>query len=497
MISGNDMNRRDFVRKSLLLGATSMMSNVPSLGAHDQPIDESSKQSLSVRTSSPKKIIVGGGGIAGLSCAYELKKRGHEVVVMETAHRYGGKVHTVSEELADGLYAEFGAEGFTIPGYERYRAYLQEFNLPVVPFTHQENRIVRTKAGWLNAEQEQHRRIKEAEQVSRFNDREKRFLANNPAAHLDQLYLTDYLDKFNDEYQPFGLGYDQLDYVSIQEIYQKEGASGAALHLLGGKHVSALAKIWESYIMHRRNIWNGYQRYRVKGGNQRLIQAFAQRLQPGIFLGCRVNGVAYRASGVTVFYSEFEQDKKMDADFFVNALPVQSQKNLVFTPELPATKQYVFDNLVFEQTARIILQSRSKFWLEDPYGINLTFNDPALSDVAEVAHELSGSRAALQIRAPAGTTVRNTLRTFHEWYPGDRSKIDIEHSLIKDWSKDIHTPGCQRATFPMGQLAKLWPHTTTPVGRMYFVGGYADNRNWGMEAAVNSAYRVANEIHEF
>lgn len=491
------MNRRDFVKKSLLLGATSMVYNVPSLQANDRPIDGKPVRSLTGKTFSPKKIIVGGGGIAGLSCAYELKKKGHEVVVMETAHRYGGKVQTVSQELADGLYAEFGAEGFTIPGYERYRAYLQEFDLPVVPFTHQENRYVRTKEGWLSTEQDQLRRIKEAEQFGHFNEREKRFLANNPISRLEQLYLTDYLGKFKDELQPFGLGYDQLDYVAIHEIYQKEGASGAALHLLGGKHTSALAKIWDSYIMRRRNIWDGYQRYRVEGGNQRLIQAFAQRLQPDIFLSCRVNGVAYRASGVTVFYSEFEEDKKMDADFFVNALPIQSQKNLIFTPELPATKQYVFDNLIFEQTARIILQSRSKFWLKDHYGINLTFNDPALSDVAEVAHELSSNRAALQIRAPAGTTIRNTLRAFHEWYPGDKSKIDIEHSLIKDWSKDIHTPGCQRATFPIGQLAKLWPHTTTPVGRMYFVGGYADNRNWGMEAAVNSAYRVANEIHEF
>ena len=36
----------------------------------------------------------------------------------------------------------------------------------------------------------------------------------------------------------------------------------------------------------------------------------------------------------------------------------------------------------------------------------------------------------------------------------------------------------------------------TPVGRIHFAGSYADNLNWGMEAATRSANRVANEIDQ-
>ena len=46
----------------------------------------------------------------------------------------------------------------------------------------------------------------------------------------------------------------------------------------------------------------------------------------------------------------------------------------------------------------------------------------------------------------------------------------------------------------MGQLNKFWPHVMTPVGRIHFAGAYADNLNWGMEAATRSANRVAQEI---
>ena len=37
------------------------------------------------RTTRPKKVIIAGGGITGLSCGYELMKRGHDVVVLEAA----------------------------------------------------------------------------------------------------------------------------------------------------------------------------------------------------------------------------------------------------------------------------------------------------------------------------------------------------------------------------------------------------------------------------
>ena len=53
---------------------------------------------------------------------------------------------------------------------------------------------------------------------------------------------------------------------------------------------------------------------------------------------------------------------------------------------------------------------------------------------------------------------------------------------------------CERLDFPMGQLKKFWPHVMTPHKRIHFAGAYADNLNWGMEAATRSANRVASEI---
>src|SRR5207248_6420757 len=67
-----------------------------------------------------KKVIVMGAGIAGLSCAYELKRRGHDVTVLEASGRAGGHVRTFHDQFADGLYADIGAEHFYYPGYTEY-----------------------------------------------------------------------------------------------------------------------------------------------------------------------------------------------------------------------------------------------------------------------------------------------------------------------------------------------------------------------------------------
>nr|MBA3673197.1 FAD-dependent oxidoreductase [Gemmatimonadaceae bacterium] len=39
-------------------------------------------------------LIVIGGGIAGLFAAFELRRQGHEPLVLEAQDRVGGRVHT-------------------------------------------------------------------------------------------------------------------------------------------------------------------------------------------------------------------------------------------------------------------------------------------------------------------------------------------------------------------------------------------------------------------
>src|SRR5438045_3101950 len=131
----NKIKRRAFIRNGLIAGA----------GAALVPQILTAKESESVDTKpigqvpiTGKKVIVAGAGITGLCCAYELMKSGHEVVVLEASGRYGGHVFTGRDGLSDGLYADYGADHITKPGYENFFDYIKEFNLTAIPYPNAE-----------------------------------------------------------------------------------------------------------------------------------------------------------------------------------------------------------------------------------------------------------------------------------------------------------------------------------------------------------------------
>jgi monoamine oxidase len=55
-------------------------------------------------------------------------KQGHHVQVLEARMRSGGRVYTLRDPFADGLYAEAGAVDIG-DGYELLMRYIREFNL--------------------------------------------------------------------------------------------------------------------------------------------------------------------------------------------------------------------------------------------------------------------------------------------------------------------------------------------------------------------------------
>ncbi len=147
-----NFKRRTFIKNTMLAGVgASVLKIDPSMA--NNPIESNPMAIEPVKTpASPKKIIVGGAGIGGLCCAYELMKKGHEVVVLEASGRHGGHVFTVHDGLSDGLYGDGGMEHITKPGYDRYWAYIKEFNLTALPYPRRKNIIRRIEGKFYTEE---------------------------------------------------------------------------------------------------------------------------------------------------------------------------------------------------------------------------------------------------------------------------------------------------------------------------------------------------------
>jgi len=436
-----------------------------------------------------RRVTVAGGGISGLCCGYELMRRGHDVTVLEASDRTGGHVFTVTDGLDDGLYGDGGAEHFTNPGYDRYRQYVEEFKLPFVYYPRREHIVHRMKGKLYTDEM-----LADPAVLSGFglNAREIAYLKDKPFSELAGLYYKPYLDAFRDEYQPFGIGLDQLDGTTTTALFKKDGASAGALEFIGGSG-SALQSVWHAAILKIRGVPLVPPKvYRLVGGNQKLPDAFTERLGERVKLNSPVTKITHSPEGVKITCGKAGSERTVEGDYLVCAMSAWMLRQIPVSPAWPEKKAFAVGNVPYYSDTRYIMQAKSKFWEEDKVSPNMNLDDPKMYNVWKTGDEVKTTRGLLAATSTGPGTVEQVLTTFRKYYPGKSENIEKVKAVV--WATDPWRSACETTAYKPGELSRFWPSLIDPVGRVYFVGAYADNLNWGQEAGTRSGNRVAELI---
>ena len=206
----------------------------------------------------PKRILIVGAGLAGLSAAHELVQSGHQVTVLDARDRPGGRVLTLRDTFADGQYAEAGAETFG-ETHNFVQHYVQEFGLETMPAWNY---------GRLTS--------------LFFRDG----LRSRSSSELARKYVAPAVKEIGDPLAPGWPSADllrQFDRVSMAELVRSRGASPEEIALLqltysdswdnGTVPDSALCLLRDEAIAR-----NGRASFRIRGGNDQLPKALARNL---------------------------------------------------------------------------------------------------------------------------------------------------------------------------------------------------------------------------
>jgi monoamine oxidase len=445
-------------------------------------------------------VLIVGGGLSGLSTAYQLKKSGISYRILELAPRVGGRVRTGS--YPEKLHAEVGLAEFwdgnpaleivkelKVP-MERVDTGLSSFiaDGKVYPFKGKTNQEF--IASLLNPEEYKRWQAWDAKMEKLLHEVEAGHASGQMPQELQALKALSFADWLKKENLP-PLGLKLIHAVLAPEV-------GTPL-----ERISALDGIAEWHLF----VGKGAMPNHVVGGNQNLTEAIATHIgKEHISLNTQVTNVVDGPEGVeirAVDTSNFK-NKTFKAKHAVLAIPLYRLFELQFRPRLGDQIYQAIHSQSWGAyfTAHVILdKAAEKYWTIDganalplltggPLGViypgqgsgdgkHVLINLLITGDFAEGYNARTGSFDDVQKQIEA---------EFEKTFPGIGSQIR-KFTFFRYHPRAI-------ASWPVGRsrFDELSNGLRKAHGHLYFGGDFTESSH--SDGAVIAAQRVSKQIAE-
>lgn len=515
------LTRRNFLlRIGQLGGYSATFTMMQSLGLLPLPEIASEMTRLNLVDGGGSRVVILGGGIAGLITAYELSRVGYRCTVLEARERPGGRNWTIRGgtkveftngftqtcEFSEGQY--FNAGPARLPSIHRTMLhYCSELDVPLEVEVNS-SRSALFQADNLNGGVAvQNRRV--------VNDT-RGHVSSLLAKAIDKGALDQEITREDKEKMlAFLIEYGDLDsgYLfkgterSGYKVYPGAGAQPPVPNDPLSMHALLDADLWQAMLEEDVADWQPTM-FQPVGGMDRIPYAFKSRLGNIVRYNCPVKSIRQSATGVTIAYSNSGSTHTITADYCVCAMPLTILKSIDtdFSPAVAA----VVKNATYDSAYKVAWEA-PRFW-ETEYAIygGLSFlnqtvdtiwypsakpfspkgivvagygveDGSAFGRLPTVQAKLDASRQSVEMLHP-GHGRQLTKPVYISW---GHIPYNLGSWLHEDWDS--------RLRFHDVDVDNVRP-LLVPDRRVYFAGDHTSHLIGWQEGAALSAYRVINQL---